>query len=52
MLVKAVREDIPDANGTPASRLAPSVKELFGRITAKVRIIAGVLLPTLETGTD
>ena len=40
MLVKAVTENIPDANGTPAGGLTPNVKELFGRITAKVRLFS------------
>ena len=36
MLVRAVIEDIPDANQKPASSFKSSLKELFGRVTAKV----------------
>jgi len=36
VLVRAVVENIADADGAPASRLRPKLLELFGHITSKV----------------
>ncbi|XP_041351837.1 tetratricopeptide repeat protein 27-like [Gigantopelta aegis] len=36
ILVRAVTENIPDTNGTPAGKLRPALMELFGRITSKI----------------
>lgn len=36
ILVRAVREKIPDASGEPGNHVEHKLRELFGRITAKV----------------
>ncbi|GAB1606668.1 repeat 27 [Argonauta hians] len=36
IIVRAIKEDIPDAESIPASYLLPKALELFGRLTAKV----------------
>lgn len=36
VLVRAVTEKIPDADGQPAQHIEPKLRELFGRVTAKV----------------
>ncbi|CAI9720980.1 repeat 27 [Octopus vulgaris] len=42
ILVKAIKEDIPDANAIPSSYLLPKALELFGRLTSKVTTDAQV----------
>ena len=39
VLVRAVTENIPDAKQQPAANLTTNLKELFGRITAKVQLL-------------
>lgn len=36
ILVRAVNENLPDAQGNPAKRIEPKLCELFGRVTSRV----------------
>ena len=38
ILVRAVTENLPDAQGNPTQVLEPKLRELFGRVTSRVNI--------------